>query len=765
LIPKQPAERLFSSLASRKHTKGKKTSMSDVTITAKPQPTHEAGAQQTSAWSPLWQRITLGIVMLISLFMNFYQLGQNGFGNPFYASGIRSMLDNVHNFFFVSYDPGGFVTLDKPPLGFWLQVVSAKIFGFTPFSVYLPQALAGVFSVLILYHLVRRHFGITAGILAALALAISPISVLTNRNNTIDSTLVLTMLLGAWAVLKASETGKLRWLLVCAVMVGLGYNVKAAEVLLVVPAFGLLYILAAPKKIWTRIWHLAIALAVMLVIALSWSVVVDATPASQRPYVGSSQDNSEIGLALGYNGVQRLLGNFFGGGGARNRGATPQATGNGATNTPPTGTGQPTTTGNGTTTGTPGGGGFGGANAGGGFGGAGGMFNTGTAGPLRLFDEPLGGQIVWLLPFAILGMLALAWQRRPRFQEDPAQKSLILWGTWLLTMGIFFSVAGFFHQYYLSAMAPAVCALFGIGVVVMWNDYRRVGWRGWLLPIALIATALEQIHIITSNTAWGIWLIPIIAIACFLSALILVVARLFPRVTTRFTTNERSTRFSLQGVVVLGLIGLMMVPAVWSVIPVLQNTESQLPTAGPSGNGGFGGGGNAAAADTSTNTKLISYLEAHQGNAKYLLAVSSSMQADSIIQATNKPVMAMGGFTGSDPILTTSSLQTLIANGTVRFFLVGSAGSFSPQNIQSIIDDLPANIRERIAEGGFRGGAGGFGGGTGGFGAQSSLTTWVTQHCSTVSANLWKSSSSSTGNTGGGFGAASGNLYDCASVK
>ncbi|HEY5005463.1 MAG TPA: hypothetical protein VII61_20040, partial [Ktedonobacteraceae bacterium] len=164
-------------------------------------------------------------------------------------------------------------------------------------------------------------------------------------------------------------------------------------------------------------------------------------------------------------------------------------------------------------------------------------------------------------------------------------------------------------------------------------------------------------------------------------------------------------------------------------------------------------------------TKLISYLEAHQGNAKYLLAVSSSMQADSIIQATNKPVMAMGGFTGSDPILTTSSLQTLIANGTVRFFLVGSAGSFSPQNIQSIIDDLPANIRERIAEGGFRGGAGGFGGGTGGFGAQSSLTTWVTQHCSTVSANLWKSSSSSTGNTGGGFGAASGNLYDCASVK
>src|SRR5579859_129987 len=148
----------------------------------------------------LWQSLALGGVMLISLFMNFYQLGQNGFGNLYYPSAIRSMLDNWHNFFFVAFDPGGFVSVDKPPLGFWLQAASAKIFGFTPFSIFLPQALAGVLSVLLLYSLVRRHFGVVAGLLAALALAISPISVLTNRNNTIDSTLVLVMLLGAWAV-------------------------------------------------------------------------------------------------------------------------------------------------------------------------------------------------------------------------------------------------------------------------------------------------------------------------------------------------------------------------------------------------------------------------------------------------------------------------------------------------------------------------------------------------------------------------------------
>ncbi len=170
-------------------------------------------------WPGFLQPLALGIVMLISLFMNFYQLGQNGFGNLYYAAGVRSMLDNWHNFFFVSFDPGGFVTIDKPPLGFWLQVLSAKLFGFTAFSVYLPQALAGVLSVLLLYHLVRRHFGVVAGLLAALALAISPISVVTNRNNTIDSTLVLVMLLGAWAVMRAAETGKWRWLMLTAVLV------------------------------------------------------------------------------------------------------------------------------------------------------------------------------------------------------------------------------------------------------------------------------------------------------------------------------------------------------------------------------------------------------------------------------------------------------------------------------------------------------------------------------------------------------------------
>src|SRR3989442_4636008 len=556
----------------------------------------------------------------------------------------------------------------------------------------------------------RRHFGLVAGLLAALA--ISPISVVTTRKNTIDSTLVLVMLLGAWAVLRAAETGKLRWLVLTAALVGLGFNIKMLEAYLVVPAYGLLYLLAAPRRIWVRIGQLALAALLMLTISLSWQVAVALTPAASRPYVGSSQNNSEISLALGYNGVQRLLGSF--GFGGRNSGS---ASGNTTRPFPPAGTGGGTVSGDFPR---PGSGGSGqppqdmGGNGGG-------MFNTGNPGLLRLFNEPLGGQIVWLLPMALLGMLALAWQRRPRFREDRQQQSLILWGTWLLTMAAFFSIATFFHQYYLSTFAPAICALFGIGVVVMWQDYRRSGWRGWLLPLALLLTALEQIHIIMSDPSWGTWLIPLIAIPCALAAAILFASRLLPRlhINTRVLVTA----------LCLGLLALMLTSAVWSVIPVLANEASGLPVAGPSGQS-FGGPGGGSG---TVNTKLISYLEVHRDGAKYLVATASSNEADSIILATNQPVMALGGFSGSDPILTTAQLAALVKNGTVRFFLLNSGG--------------------------------GFGGGPGG---QSALTTWVTQHCTVVPASQWQSASTATinraaGRTFGPFGA--NQLYVCTTSK
>jgi 4-amino-4-deoxy-L-arabinose transferase-like glycosyltransferase len=645
-------------------------------------------AQGKKRWLA-WHRLALVGITLISVFMNFYQLGKNGFGS-YYPAAVLSMMDNWHNFFFAAYDPGGFVSIDKPPVGFWLEVASAKLFGFNSVSILLPQALAGVLSVLLLYYLVRRHFGVVAGLLAALALAVSPISVVTNRNDTIDSTLILVLLVGAWAVLRAAETGRLRWLLLTAVIVGIGFNIKMLEAYLVVPAYGLLYLLAAPGSIWKRLIHLALAGLLLLVISLSWVVAVDLTPASQRPYVGSTQNNSELTLAFGYNGIQRLLGGQGGGLGGNATTNASRPSGNPSRNgTPPAGT--------------PPSGSFGG-----GGGPAGGIFNTGTAGPLRLFSQPLAEQIVWLLPLAILGAVALAWQRRPRLQSDWKQQSLVLWGTWLLTMGVFFSVASFFHQYYMSMMAPAIAALFGIGLVTMWQDYRSGGWRGWLLPIAIVVTIAEQIYILTSYPTWGQVLIPMLVVLGIIAVGALVSVRIAPLLRLK----ALKIRF-LSLALGVGVLAMLLTPTVWAAIPVFASTQGDTLVAGPSSisSNTFGGGNTSA----SVNSKLISYLETHQGNAKFLVAVLSSKEADGIILSTNKPVMTLGGFGGSDPILTTSQLSTLVKNGTIRFFLINGSGG------------------------------GGFGGGS-----QSALTTWIEQHCKVVSSSQWQSSSTSS--SPGGFG-------------
>src|SRR3989440_11682249 len=269
-----------------------------------------AARARLAAWH--WPRLALGAVLALAALVNFWALDRLGYANSYYAAAVKSMLQSWHNFFFVSFDPGGFVSIDKPPLGFWIETASAKLFGFSGISLLLPAALAGVRSVAVPYRLVAHVWGRGAGLLAALFLAVTPVSVITARNNTIDSLLVLTVLLAAWAVTRAVETGRLRWLLLCAVLVGLGFNIKMLEAYLVVPAFGLLYLLGAPVRWWARLGHLAVATVVLLAISLSWATAVDLTPASARPYVGSGGTDSELNLALGYNGLNRLTGNVFG---------------------------------------------------------------------------------------------------------------------------------------------------------------------------------------------------------------------------------------------------------------------------------------------------------------------------------------------------------------------------------------------------------------------------------------------------------------------
>lgn len=573
------------------------------------------------AKTSIWQKLAPGVVLLLSLFVNFYNLGQNGFGNLYYATGVRSMADNFHNFFFVSYDPGGFVTLDKPPLGFWLQVISVKIFGFTPFGVLFPQALAGVLAVLLLYILVRRHFGFTAGLLASLALAVSPLSVATSRDATIDSTLVLTLLLGAWVIIKAAESGKWRWLLLSAVLVGIGFNIKTLQAYLVLPAFGLLYLLAAPRKFWMRVGQLAVALVVLLAVSLSWSVAVDMTPASQRPYVGPSQNNSEIDLTFGYNGLQHI--------------GQSAATSEDSTTL---GTQQTTTI-------------------------VERLFSVIIV-PIALLSPFLGGQIAWFLPVALLAIFVPGWRRRPRFQDDHSQLSWLFWRVWLLTLVGFFSITNSFYLYYMTVLAPAICALFGMGIVTMWRDYRRGKGRGWLLSLALLFTAAEHIFIIAFNPAWGNGLIPVIALLVVLALLVVIVSRLrIPHITAL------SSRM-LSPMLGLAVAAFFLTPTLWSVIPVLQNRVTIAPRAGPDLSSFFPK--NYPMPNTTVDAKLVHYLEAQQGATKYLVATVSSMDADAFILTTNKPVMALGGFAGTDTILTPTSIQPLVTNNTIRFFYLNS---------------------------------------------------------------------------------------------
>jgi 4-amino-4-deoxy-L-arabinose transferase-like glycosyltransferase len=633
----------------------------------------------------------LAAILILSAFLNLFRLEGAGYGVTYYAAAVKNMLTSWHNFFFVSFD-AGFVTVDKPPLGLWIQAASAYLFGFNGLSLLVAQAMAGILSVALLYHLVSRAFGPVGGILAALALAVTPVAVGVERTNNSDGLLALTVLVAAWAVIRAVETGRLRWLLLCAVVVGLGFNIKMLEAFLSLPAFYLLYLLVSPVSWWRRFVHLGLATLVLLVVSLSWTVVVDLTPTDQRPYVGSSSNNSELNLAFGYNGATRLLGRGEGtpGGGEQGvqQASAMQENAQG---------------------GPPGGGGFG----------PGGARENGAPGPLRLLDEQLGGQIGWLLPLAVVGLLAAAWQRRPRLPLDREHQALVLWGMWLVTMGGFFSIAGMFHRYYLVMLAPAIAALVGIGVVRMWKDYRSPGWRGWLLPLALLGTATLQAYILSVYEDWSTWLTPAIVGLCLVAAVGLIVLRLRPRLNRAYAT----------GAVAVGILALLIAPTAWATYTMWQSGGGMAgagprPTQGSSWGGAGGGppGGPSDHRDTA-DPALLDYLQANRDNAKYLVATTNARNASPIILGTDEPdpVITLGGFAGRDPIFSTTQLANLVDEGAVRFFLISQ---------------------------------GGWGGSS-----QNESTSWVQDNCAQVPKEQWQSSS--TTEQGGDPEDRAPALYDC----
>lgn len=255
-----------------------------------------------------------GAILLLAAILNLIMLNPNAFSNEYYAAAVRSMLTSWHNFFFNSFDPGGFVTVDKPPVFLWLETISAWIFGYNGITIVLPSALAGVGSVALLHQLVKKIFGPIAALVAAFTLAITPIAVIMNRHNNPESILIFFMLLGAWAIMRAMDNGKFAWLLLAMALMGIAFNVKMLEAFIVLPTYYLVYLLFAKVKWWKRFVFLAGATIVLVVVALSWTVIVDAVPASQRPFIGSSSNNTVMDLILGYNGLNRIDRPGFGNG-------------------------------------------------------------------------------------------------------------------------------------------------------------------------------------------------------------------------------------------------------------------------------------------------------------------------------------------------------------------------------------------------------------------------------------------------------------------
>jgi 4-amino-4-deoxy-L-arabinose transferase-like glycosyltransferase len=554
--------------------------------------------------------VALAAVLVLSAFLNLFRLSSEGYGNLYYAATVKNMLTSWHNFFFASFD-AGFVSVDKPPLGFWIQAASTKLFGFHGWSLLLPQAVAGVLSVGLVYHLVRRSFGPVAGLLAALTLALTPISVAVNRHNNLESLLVLAVLLAAWAFVLAVETGRLRWLLIGALVVGLGFNIKMWEVFLVLPAFYLLYLVAAPVGLKRRMIHLGLATLVLLTISLSWAAAVDLTPASQRPYVGSSYNNSVADLMVGWNGVRRVTGSDN---------------------------------------------------------------NVGDPGPLRLLNEELGGQIGWLLPLAVVGLAAACSQRRPRLPLSQQHQALVLWGMWLMPQILLFNVIGDWDPHYLAMLAPAVAALVGIGVVALWKDYLSPGWRGWLLPLTLAVTAGLQSFILSVYPDLSFWLVPTIVGLCLPAAAGLVVARLVAR--------SKVSGYPLVAISTVGVLSLLIAPAIWAASAVWYGAETRSPIAGPDAGHGAASGRSGSQVDP-----LIDYLQANQGDAKYLVAATRALDVSPIILNTNEPVISLGGFGGRDPVFSNERLAGLVDEGAVRFFLVQQKDERKNNSVRWIQDN------------------------------------------------------------------------------
>jgi 4-amino-4-deoxy-L-arabinose transferase-like glycosyltransferase len=583
----------------------------------------------------------LGALLVLAGVLYIWALDRNGFANEYYSAAVRSMSTSWHAFLYGSFDASGVMTVDKPPLALWVQALSARVFGFSSWSLLVPQALMGVATVGFVYDMTRRRFGRAAGFTAGLALVLTPITVAIARHNNPDALLILCCTAALWCVVRAFEDGRTRWLVLAGVAVGLGFEAKMAAALLVVPAIAAAWLWVAPRGRGAAVRQLLAGGAAMTVVGLAWPVLMWLTPAADRPWISGTSDNSIWSLIFGYNGLGRLFGQSGGPGG----------TGNGG----------------------PGGGG-----GGGGFGGN--SLFGGDPGPLRLLNQALGGQAGWLLGVALVGGIGLLAVTRLR-RGDPRTGWLILVGGAFLTTAVAFSDAeGIFHPYYVSQLAPFTAALVGATAALILGRgtiARIVG------PAAVMAGVITEIVILQDNPTSLSWWPGLLAAGGVLAAVGLALV-LAPR---------------MRAIVVAAAIAmLLLAPGAWAVDTLGHATNGTFPSGGPAttafgGGGGMGGGmgappgggtttrggiggggGGMFGGDTSTLSAAIAYAEENGGGT---IAVASQTGAESSIITSGANVVGIGGFSGRESQVTTEWLANAVASGKIRYVLTTGGGGLA----------------------------------------------------------------------------------------
>lgn len=574
---------------------------------------------------PAWIRPALLVLLAGTAVLYLWNLSASGYANEFYAAAVQAGTQSWKAWLFGSLDSGNAITVDKPPASLWVMVASARIFGFSSWSLLAPQALMGVASVGLLYGAVRRWAGPVAGLVAGAVLALTPAAVLMFRFDNPDALLVLLLVTGAYTVVRAVDAASTRaatwWLVAAGTAVGFAFLTKMGQALLVVPAFGLVYLVAGPTRLRTRILQLLAALVAMVVSAGWFIALVELWPAADRPYIGGSTNNSLLELALGYNGIGRLFGGSGNAGGG-------------------------------------GGGGFGGGNTS--FGGA--------AGITRLFTGEIALEVSWLLPAALILMVAGLWVtvRAPR--TDRLRAAMLLWGGWTLVTGLVLSfMSGTMHPYYTIALAPGIAALVGIVTVALWQRRASIAWRG-VLALAVAATTAWDFVLLASSGesfAWVRWIVLAAGVVAFAGLL-----------------AGSMRRAAVVGIVAAALVGLAGTSA-YAVTTAATAHSGSIPSVGTSasamggpGGGGFGGmggpGGVGGGMGAATSTELTALLS--KTTSTWSAAVSSSQSAASLELASGTAVMSTGGWSGSDSAVTLAQFQADVANGEIHYYLGGGQG-------------------------------------------------------------------------------------------